>query len=191
MLITADSQLTASSTATADGAVGLYLPTLTVDDVIDALGLFLTPFVAGAAIVRAQVNRVPMPRTACVVLTELLQVDLETPVITQDPAGGRALVVTPTRIDVQIDFYGSAAGDQCKAVKGLYRTEYATSQFADGIKPLYCDDGRQTPLITGEQQWESRWTLTASLQYNARIAVPQQSAITLTPSAHAPADLIG
>ena len=142
----------------------------------------LRPFVGGATIIRAQANRVPMPLGPCVVLTELLQVDLETPVITPDPTNGRSLVVTPTRMDVQIDFYGPAAGDQCKAVKGIYRTEYATLAFADGVKPLYCDDGRQTPLITGEQQWESRWTLTASLQYNARIALPQQFATVLAPN---------
>ena len=158
-----------------------YVPTITVDDVISALGAFLTPFLGGAQIVRAQGNRVPMPPAPCVVLTELLQVDLETPVITQDPSNTQALAVTPTRIDVQIDFYGDSAGDQCKAVKGAYRTEYATLQFADGIKPLYCSDGVQNPLITGEQQYASRWTLTASLQYNASVALPQQSAITITP----------
>ena len=158
-----------------------YVPTITVDNVIVALGGFLTPFLAGVPIVRGQGNRVPMPTPACVVLTELLQVDLETPVVTQDPANAQALLVTPTRIDVQIDFYGPSAGDQCKAVKGAYRTEYATLQFADGIKPLYCSDGTQNPLITGEQQYASRWTITASLQYNASVALPQQSAIAITP----------
>ena len=162
-----------------------YLPSITIDNVIDALAAFLSPFLGGATIVRAQVNRVPMPVGACVLLTELLQVDLETPTSTPDPANAQVLITTPTRIDIQIDFYGPSAGDQCKAIKGVFRSDYAPAQFADGIKPLYCTDGTQTPLITGEEQWESRWTLTASLQYNAVIALPQQSAITLTPSAPA------
>jgi hypothetical protein len=44
---------------------------------------------------------------------------------------------------------------------------------------LYCSDGHQMPLTTGEQQYETRWTLTASLQYNPTVSIPQQSANTL------------
>lgn len=154
----------------------MYTASVTVDDVIDALANFIQPFVGTAEIVRAQANRTPMPFTPCVVLTELLQVDLETPayvyggVIEQMTATGRQ------RIDVQIDFYGPSAGDQCSAIKSIFRTPYAADQFPNGIKPLYCGDGIQSPLITGEEQWQSRFTLTVSLQYNVSVTVPQQSA---------------
>lgn len=154
----------------------MYQPSITVDAIIDILADFLTPFTSGAEIVRAQSNRTPMPHSPCVVLTELLQVDLSTPVDTWRGTVNEVDVVTPTRIDVQIDFYGPNAGDQCKAVKGVYRSIWATGMFPDGVKPLYCDDGKQTPLITGEQQWQQRWTLTASLQYNAKVVVPHQFA---------------
>lgn len=167
-----------------------YTASITIDQVIDALATFLQPYVGSAEIVRAQVNRVPMPQGACVVLTELLQVDLETPVDTYDPVGNTTTLSTPARIDVQIDFYGPSAGDWCRAVKGVYRSFAATSAFSDGIKPLYCDDGRQTPLITGEEQWESRWTLTASLQYNAVVTIPQRFADSATPTAVIAADIV-
>lgn len=156
-----------------------YAVSITVDTVIDALADFIQPFAAGSEIIRAQVNRVPMPPDPCIVLTELLEVDLETPLKAQSLAGLQADITGPARIDIQIDFYGPAAGDQCKAVKGIFRSEYAPAQFPDGIKPLYCSDGIQSPLITGEQQWESRWTLTASLQYNPIVSLPQQSANAL------------
>jgi hypothetical protein len=151
-----------------------YQVSIAIDDVITALGNFLAPFVAPAVIVRAQVNRVPPPVTSFVMLTELHIIDLETPIAAWD--ADTATLTGPAQIDVQVDFYGPASGDQCKAVKGIYRSNYATSQFPDGIKPLYCSDGNQSPLVTGEEQYESRWTLTASLQYNPSVAIPQQTA---------------
>lgn len=153
-----------------------YLPSITIDAVIEALGAFLQPFVGAAQIIRAQVNRVPPPHDSYVLLTELLQVDLETPIDVDNGANAQTDITAPKRIDIQIDFYGPDSGDQCTAVKSIYRSAYAPAQFPDGIKPLYCSDGHQTPLITGEQQYESRWTITASLQYNPTVSIPQQSA---------------
>lgn len=167
----------------------MYTVSITVDNVIDALADFLQPFVGSAEIIRAQVNRTPMPPTPCVVLTELLQIDLETPVVAYDSIGELMNIKGPARVDIQVDFYGPSAGDQCKAVKGVYRTEYAAGQFSYGIKPLYCSDGMQSPLVTGEQQWESRWTLTASLQYNPIVTVPQEFADVLDPNNVIPADV--
>ena len=158
----------------------MYTPSIIVDQVIEALAVFIAPLCPGAEIVRAQVNRVPMPPNPCVVLTELLRVGLETPGVVFDATLGQSDIARPSRIDVQIDFYGDNAGDQCGAVETVYRTEYATAQFPDGIKPLYCSDGIQSPMISGEQQWQSRWTLTASMQYNPVVTVPQDSANVAT-----------
>jgi hypothetical protein len=154
----------------------MYTPSIVIDQVIDALAAFVVPLCPGYEIVRAQVNRVSMPVSPCIVLTELLTVDLETPVIDYDGTLGQASISGPKRIDVQIDYYGPGAGDQCNAVKTVFRTPYATEQFPTNIQPLYCSDGLQTPLITGEQQWQSRFTSTASLQYNPVVIVPQDSA---------------
>jgi hypothetical protein len=156
-----------------------YVSSIVIDSVIDALKAFVQPFVGANPIVRAQVNRVPMPLTGFVVLTELLEVDLETPSTQLDSADDQLTITAPTQINVQIDFYGPAAGDQCKALKSVFRSIYSPAQFPDGIKPLYCSDGLQSPLISGEEQWESRFTITASLQYNPSVTVPQQSADTL------------
>lgn len=153
----------------------MFTASITVDEVIDALANFLQPLCGNAQIVRAQVNRVPMPLNPCVVLTELLQVDLSTPEAGNwTPTSGDLTV--PTRLDVQIDFYDGGASEFCKAVKGVFRSVYAVSMFPAGITPLYCSDGVQASLVTGEQQYESRWTITASLQYNASVTVPMQSA---------------
>ena len=157
--------------------MALYVASITVDKVIEALGAFVQPFAPGAPVIRGQQNRVAMPVTGFVELTELLQVDLETPVATS--ALAQVDLAGPKRIDIQMDFYGPSAGDWCTAVKGVYRSCYAYSLFPDGIKPLYCSDGNQSPLDNGEEQYELRWIITASLQYNPVVSMPQQSAVKL------------
>jgi hypothetical protein len=159
-----------------------FVVSIAVDAVITALGAFLQPFGGeGCPIIRGQQNRVSPPsQDPFIKLTEILIVDLSTPIVLSDPANSQVVITGPARIDVQVDFYGPTAGDLCKAVKGVYRSAYAVAQFPAGIAPLYCDDGRQSPLIDAEQQYEARWTMTASLQYNPSVAIPQQSATVAT-----------
>lgn len=167
----------------------MYTASITVDQVIDALADFLAPFVPGASVVRAQVNRVAMPPNPCVILTEMLQVDLSVPATDYQPDDNTATVYGPSRIDVQIDFYGAQAGEFCKTVKTAFRSHWGFEHFPANIKPLYTSDGMQSPLTTGEQQYESRWTLTASLQYNPTVTVPQEFADEATPNLVIPADV--
>ena len=154
----------------------MYSSSITVDQVIDAMADFLAPFVPAAQIVRAQVNRVPMPSNPGIVLTELNQVDLSVPDTEYQPDASTATIKGPTRIDVQIDFYGAQAGEFCKTAKTAFRSHWGFAHFPANIKPLYTSDGVQSPLTTGEQQYESRWTLTASMQYNPTVTVPQEFA---------------
>lgn len=173
----------------------MYTSSIAVDQVIDALAAFLAPFMPGAQIVRGQVNRVALPSNPCAVLTEILQVDLSVPhtdyqpPVDPDVDDGTATVYGPSRIDVQIDFYGAQAGEFCKTVKTAFRSHWGFAHFPAGIKPLYTSDGMQTPLLTGEQQYESRWTLTASMQYNPTVTVPQDFADDLGVASITPADV--
>jgi len=155
------------------------MPSILIDTIIDALAAYLVPFVGGVPIVRGQVNRVPMPQGAFVELTEILTVDLSVPYAGYDTVLGTAILHGPARIDIQVDFYGAAAGDYCKAAKTAFRTGWGFDAFPTDIKPLYMSDGAQSPLTTGEQQYETRWTLTASMQYNPTVSVPQQFADAL------------
>jgi hypothetical protein len=155
-----------------------YVASITIDQVIDALAAFLAPFVPGGEIVRAQVNRVAMPKNPCAILTELLDVDLCVPY--EDYATTIATIHGPSRVDVQVDFYGALAGSYCKSVKAALRSQYGFNHFTANIRPLYTTDGVQSPLTTGEQQYESRWTLTVSMQYNPTVTVPQDTADVVT-----------
>jgi len=157
----------------------MYTTNTKIDDVIDALATFIDLFVEGAKVIRAQVNRTPMPQGNFVVLTELFSVDLSIPRENFDSVNNAIDLTGPTRIDVQIDFYGENCGDYCKAVQAAFRTPFAYNNFPINVKPLYTSDGIQAPLINGQQQWQSRWTLTVSLQYNPVIEIPQDSATAL------------
>ena len=157
-----------------------YVASIALDTVFDALGAFIQPFVGTAQVIRAQVNRVAMPVGSFVELTEVGSADLEVPRSYYDGTNFQSDIVGPKRLMIQADFYGPSSGDWCAAVKTVWRTPYAVSQFPIGIAPLYCDDGHEAPLITGEEQYERRWVLTMSIQYNPIVAVPLQSADTLS-----------
>jgi hypothetical protein len=167
----------------------LIAPNVTVDNVMDALGVLLAFFIPVDNVARGDVNRVSMPSAPCAILTEIGQIDIEVPSTTYQPLAETATILGPVRIDIQIDFYGDTAGDLCKAVKSAFRSLWGCSQFPRNIKPLYTSDGQQAPLTTGEQQYERRWILTVSLQYDPSIIVPQQFADAATPIISAPVDL--
>lgn len=159
-----------------------FVVSISIDDVINALAAFLTPFIGDATkIVRSQQNRVPLPAAPCAVLTEMIGTELSTPTMEYDSTAGTASIKGPTQINVQVDIYGENAGDMNKAVAAAFRSQWASTQFPDGIKPLFTDGGHQAPFITGEDQYESRWILLVSMQYNPSVTVPMQfpSALTL------------
>ena len=156
-----------------------YLPSIALDTVFEALGAFLQPFVGTTQIIRAQVNRVSLPPGAFVELTEIASIDLEVPREWYDATNSQRDIIGPKRIMIQADFYGESSGDWCAAVKTVWRTAYATAQFPSGIAPLFCDDGHEIPLVTGEEQYLRRWALTCSLQYNPVVIVPQLAANAL------------
>lgn len=168
--------------------MALYQISITINDVIEQLADFIQDFVGNTPVVRAQVNRVPLPKPSAVVLTELMQQDLAVSAGEFLGDDDEIAIHAQKLISVQIDFYGAQAGDWCSAIRSVCRTEYAAGKFSNGISILYCDDGIQSPLISGEQQWVSRWTLTASFQYNPIINVPQQFADELSMNSVTQAD---
>ena len=84
-------------------------------------------------------------------------------------------ILTPTKYGIQLDFYGPDAQTWAMKTVALFRDEYATAIFPKNIQPLYADDPVQIPLIDGESQYEQRWKLVATLQYNPTLTTAQQS----------------
>jgi hypothetical protein len=97
--------------------------------------------------------------------------------------GGYKIAVAPTQLDVQLDIHGPASGDNAQILSTLLRDEYATAWFdASGLdlQSLYASDARQVPFVNAESQWEERWIVTASLQANIAVQIPQEFADQLS-----------
>ena len=150
----------------------LFVPSITVDQVIDAVGDYLQLFTS-VQIIRGNVNRTPMPKGSFIALTEVVSIPLNKPIeIYGDTTG---TLSEHTRIDVQIDFYGWDLSDKAKAVHSSFRTIWAADKLPAWLAPLYCSDIRKLPIVSAEEQYEQRWTMTATFQYNPDVIVPQDS----------------
>lgn len=87
---------------------------------------------------------------------------------------------------IQLDIYGADSADNAQIISTLWRSASAVSFFANPtnaafeIAPLYTSDGRQMPFITGQQQYQQRWTMDINFQINPVVATPMQFADVLT-----------
>jgi hypothetical protein len=83
---------------------------------------------------------------------------------------------------VQCDFHSSdsTGGDYAQIFSTLFRDEYATSFFEalapplNSFDPIEADSPKQTPFISGENQYEWRWTVDCRLNGVQVTSVPQQ-----------------
>jgi len=153
---------------------------------LDALFLKLQPFVqtivpAGTPVLRGPLNRTAQPAVDHAVMTPLFFKRLRTNVDSyDDPAPesdpGTALFEEGIEQHIQLDFYGAQSANWATAASNVFRSAYAVDALAPTCAPLYADEARMIPLVTGEEQYLERWSLTAVLQYNPVTVVPQQFA---------------
>ena len=141
----------------------------------------LTVVPSGTEVVQGLGNRVPQPPGDHIVITGLFERRLRTNVSTYDDDGygstpGVRVVEQGTEVHVQFDYYGTNAANWAAMVSTVFRDEYAVAALAPDCSPLYIDDARQMPFITGEEQYLQRFTSTAVLAYNPAVAIPQQFA---------------
>jgi len=149
-------------------------------DVFRALVVFFNSFLpSGTEVVQAQDNRVPMPKNGFVTMNNTGMDRLSFNVDSYDSLSQGKFILTPTQYSMQLDFYGPLSQEWAMQTMALFRDEYATEIFPPNIQPLYADDPVQIPLIDGEAQYEQRWKLVASLQYNPILSTTQQSMIAV------------
>jgi len=133
---------------------------------------------SGTPVLRAPINRAAMPKDPCVIMTPLFQKRLRTNLHTDiDPfpdPGGSTSTEMGTEAHVQLDFYGPQSNDWCAAAAMLWRDEYGCNMLNPDASPLYTNDARMVPLVTGEEQYFERYSLTAVLQWNPVTVTPQQ-----------------
>lgn len=123
-------------------------------------------------------NDVPQPLGEHIVMTATAQAALSTNHSLYDVDLQRG-VRTPTRYNIQLDCYGPTSSDRATQIVMLWRDQYGVEALAPNAAPLYCTDPTQIPLVNGEENYEQRWSLTALLQFNPVVTVPQQSATSL------------
>ena len=131
----------------------------------------------GIEVVQGIVNRVPSPAGGFVLITRISKVRLSTDVTEYtDPLHGPSSVeyLQSTDYQLQFDFFGEDAADWAQVVSTLWRSLQACDFLKPyGIQPLYNDDPRQVPMVTGEKQYEQRWVMTTHLNYTPKVSVPQ------------------
>lgn len=135
-------------------------------------------------VIKGQQNRVPMPiGPNFVILTPTGRAQLAStvrtyrPPVDPIPAEGERDTQRSTRLDIQIDIYGPAAAENAQIIGTLLRDLYGCDFLrSHNCQPLYCGDPTQLPLITGELQYEQRWTIPATLQFNPTVSTSQQFA---------------
>lgn len=153
-------------------------------DIYTAVRAFLLTIVpAGTGVVQGIVNRVPLPPAGVVVMTIITQNRIATNEDDYtDPfptPGGTQQSKASQRVEMQLDFYGGDSQAWATMVETLWRDEVGCVALAPTVQPLYADDPRQLPLITGEEQYLQRWMLKAAMQYNPVTVTVQDFAGTL------------
>jgi hypothetical protein len=108
-------------------------------------------------------------------------------VVSEPLAAGMATLLQPTELTYQLDVHSndvSTAADMAQTITTAFRDSYAVDFFTaqnPNVVPLYADEGRQIPFISGEEQYETRWIIEAHLQVNAALTnLPQQFAGALS-----------
>lgn len=164
--------------------------TLQVSPTVNALCLKLGAYLVhpdagivpvGTPVIQGPINRAAQPAVDHVIITPThrrrlrtnVEVDVD-PYPLPDP--GSVQIETGTEMRVQVDFYGAQSADWAATFVAIWRSEYAVQHLAPECAPLYADDARMIPLVTGEDQYLERWTVSAMLQYNPVTTTPQQFA---------------
>lgn len=170
---------------------------ITVSQVMTVLGNFIVSLMglAPTQVIRGYPNRTPQPPTAppagypigYVVMTEMNKKRLRTNIdnfsATEEsaPAPGPVTSEIGQKLDVQIDVYGPNSFEWSDILTTLLRDNIGCLALAPVCQPLYADDPIRGPLDNAELQYEDRWIVTASLQYNQVVTTAQTYAVTLGP----------
>lgn len=160
---------------------------ITNDETFEALRQFILavlPALGNDNVRQGQQNRVPMPPGPdFVIMTPTDRGALATtvrdytPPTDPAPAVGSRETTRSTRVGVQLDFYGEGATDNAQIFNQLFRDMYGCDFLRPyHVQPLWCDDGRQMPLVDDESQYETRWMVHALMQINPTVSTSQEFA---------------
>ena len=156
-----------------------YNVSLTESAIFAALRAFILDALGTVEVVQGADNRVPPPCSGPYVsMIRVGQTRLSTnQVVNTDnyPTSQTITETQPTRVSIQLDCYGAAAGDWANLLATAFRSDLGCAFFEPfGIDPLYHDEPKSLPLVNGEEQYERRWMLVVHLQANIAITATAQ-----------------
>lgn len=128
------------------------------------LGLFTCEVVQGWS------NNVPMPSPPFISMRILGERALATNEAEYDLAQNQATKIQSVEVSMQLDFYDCP--ENARIFNNLWRDMHASDRL-EKCQPLYSDDPKHMPITNSETQYESRWVVTAYLQYNPAVTHEQ------------------
>ena len=101
----------------------------------------------------------------------------------QKMAAGNENLTQKTKVTVQLDVHSNSlqtSSDMAQTISTLLRDQRSWWWFNENypgiIVPLYADDPKQIPFQNAEMQWESRYVISAELQADQTLMLPQKFA---------------
>lgn len=106
-------------------------------------------------------------------------------------AAGTERLTRSSEIHYQMDVHGPHSGDNAAVITTIFRDGRGVGQLlAAGaalnpplsrpLSPLWCEDPRQVPFTNDSNQWEERYVVTARLQIDQWLQLPQQFAASVS-----------
>lgn len=135
------------------------------------LGMFPA---AGSQIIQAFQNNNPLPENA-IVMQALFERNLDETSTYYEPALEQAHAQSSVDVRLQLSFYGADAEKRSRTVYTLWKSPYTTSRMT-ACQPLYATGRDRRPYINDSNQYEDRWIVDLSLQYNPSVTYAQDFA---------------
>lgn len=155
-------------------------------EVYEALRGFIRGVLGPVQVIRGLGSNVGIPNGPFIAITGILDTRLETNIDSDEdlyPLPGVTRAMKPTRMDIQIDFYGPKSSSWALQIGILFRDDYACEALGEICQPLYADDPLMMPLVTAEDQYLERWTVDAAIQVNQVTTTPQTFSTTIDATA--------
>jgi hypothetical protein len=169
-----------------------YTQDVQESDIYTVLRSFIMSVLGSAVteVIRIPTNRVPMPKTyPFVTMSPVMKQQLEWPsVVASDPSTQPQsnAITQAVRYQIQVDAYGPTSGDLIQTLWGVLQApdafDFFAAQTIKGVYPLYADNPRQHALVDEEDEFEVRWMMDVSLQFNPTLTSAVQTASTATVS---------
>lgn len=123
-------------------------------------------------IYQGRINNIPLPEdNDFCYITIINNERLSTPTSTQNI--DKTVINQDMEGVAQIDFYGNFAFDRANAIITASR-DISSCEYLQGIQPLYCENARNIPYVSGERQYIMRYMVEFHFEYESEVILEKQ-----------------